>query len=189
MRGVAFEFGSSDSDSKYVCTNRTMLTSIKGTLKTEKGDTDSGDRQCDRNRNRNRHRSWGASTCTDVKGYWLDILNGPFVSHGVEIADRRNGHGHGIGHGHGLDSTYTASTGATVTPNPDTNTNGNGSGSNEKIEQQEACEQEDLFSRGLFEVVNKGTGAAQQRHHTVEVAMYNIISFLWELQVRENSEV
>lgn len=106
MKGIAFEFG----DTTYTCANRTMVTSTKGTIK----------------RGRDRGASKG-----DVKGYWLDVLNGPFVSHGVEIEDS----------------------------------------------------QEHAFARGLFKVVNKGTGAEQQRHHTVEVAMYNIINFMWELEV------
>jgi dynein assembly factor 3 len=78
------------------------------------------------------NRTMVTSTKGTIKqGYWLDVLNGPFVSHGVEIEDS----------------------------------------------------QEHAFARGLFKVVNKGTGAEQQRHHTVEVAMYNIINFMWELEV------
>ncbi len=103
MNGIAFEFG----DTIYNCGNQTMLTSVKGKIKSGR----------DRGLNK------------DVKGYWLDILNGPFVSHGVEI------------------------------------------------------ESEQGFSNGLFEVVNKGSGAEQQRHHTVEVSMYNVINFMWELEV------
>ena len=109
MSGIAYEFG----DTTYDCSNRTMLTTAQGTIK----------------QGRNR----GASK--DVKGYWLDILNGPFVSHGVEI-----------------DSS--------------------------------SAEHSNAFVQGLFEVVNKGTGAEQYRHHTVEVAMYNLINFMWELEVR-----
>lgn len=39
------------------------------------------------------------------------------------------------------------------------------------------------FSSELLQVLNKGTGAEQQRHHCVEVAMYNLMSFMWRIQV------
>ena len=35
----------------------------------------------------------------------------------------------------------------------------------------------------LFDVVNKGSGAEQHRHHTVDVAMYNLLRFMWEAEV------
>ena len=38
---------------------------------------------------------------------------------------------------------------------------------------------------GLFEIQNEGTGTEQHRHHTVEVAMFNILSFLWEIETGE----
>jgi len=41
----------------------------------------------------------------------------------------------------------------------------------------------------LFEVHNKGTGAEQQRHHSVEIALYNVMKILWEIQVRSNGGI
>ena len=38
-------------------------------------------------------------------------------------------------------------------------------------------------AKQLFDVVNKGSGAEQHRHHTVEIAMYNLLSFMWETEV------
>ena len=35
----------------------------------------------------------------------------------------------------------------------------------------------------LFHVVNKGTGTEQHLHHAVEVAMYNVMSMIWEIEV------
>ncbi len=104
MKGIAFEFG----DAVYNIPNPTMLTIARAI--SQKG------------------RDRGM--VKDLKGYWVDIVNGPFISHGVEIDD---------------------------TTNP--------------------------FADELFEVVNKGTGMEQMRHHTVEIAMYNLISFMWELEV------
>jgi dynein assembly factor 3 len=104
MTGIAFEFG----EATYEMQNRTMITSIKGRFK-------SGP---DRGMNK------------DVKGYWLDILNSPYVSHGVEVTSNQT------------------------------------------------------FAQGLFEVLNKGTGAEQYRHHTVEVSMLNLIDFMWQFEVR-----
>lgn len=36
----------------------------------------------------------------------------------------------------------------------------------------------------LLEIINKGTGAEQHRHHSVEIAMFNVIRDLFE-QVRD----
>ena len=38
-------------------------------------------------------------------------------------------------------------------------------------------------AKQLFDVVNKGSGAEQHRHHTVDVAMYNILGYIWEIEV------
>lgn len=105
MSGIAFEFG----DAVYDMDNRTMITSTKGMSK-------SG-------------RDRGISK--DVKGYWLDIINSPYVSHGLEV-----------------DSQHA-------------------------------------FAESLFDVLNRGTGAEQYRHNAVEVAMYNLMDFMWELEVSE----
>jgi len=42
----------------------------------------------------------------------------------------------------------------------------------------------DNCERDLFRIVNEGTGSAQQRHHTVEVAMYNVLGYMWSVEVR-----
>jgi hypothetical protein len=41
------------------------------------------------------------------------------------------------------------------------------------------------YAEGLFQVLNKGTGTEQNRHHTVEVATYNIMSYLWEIETNK----
>jgi len=38
---------------------------------------------------------------------------------------------------------------------------------------------------GLFQVQNKGTGVEQYRHNTVEIAVFNIMSWLWEIETGE----
>jgi dynein assembly factor 3 len=38
------------------------------------------------------------------------------------------------------------------------------------------------FAEDLFLILNKGTGTAQNRHHTVEVSTYNLMSYLWEIE-------
>ena len=38
------------------------------------------------------------------------------------------------------------------------------------------------FAEGLYEIWNKKTGTEQHRHHTVEIAMYNLFSMLWEIE-------
>ena len=55
------------------------------------------------------------------------------------------------------------------------------------------CEKVNKFAGdeadGLFYILNKGTGTAQHRHHTVEVATYNVMSYLWEVrECEERSE-
>ncbi len=110
MSGIAFEFG----DANYSSPNRSMATYARGKAK-------SG-RDC--------------GMFKEFQGFWLDILVGPFISHGVEI-----------------DSSD--------------------------------CDCDCPYVRQLFEVVNKGcSGAEQHRHHTVDVAMYNLLSYMWEIQVK-----
>ena len=40
----------------------------------------------------------------------------------------------------------------------------------------------DKHAEGLYEILNKNTGTEQHRHHTVEIAMYNLFSMLWEIE-------
>lgn len=44
------------------------------------------------------------------------------------------------------------------------------------------CETPNKHSEGLWEILNKGTGTEQHRHHSVEIALYNLFSYLWELE-------
>ena len=44
------------------------------------------------------------------------------------------------------------------------------------------CETPNKAAEGLFEIQNKNTGTEQHRHHAVEVALYNLISILWEVE-------
>ena len=44
------------------------------------------------------------------------------------------------------------------------------------------CDTPNTLAEGLFEILNKGHGTEQHRHHTVEVAMYALFSLLWELE-------
>ncbi|CAE7648766.1 Dnaaf3 [Symbiodinium microadriaticum] len=39
------------------------------------------------------------------------------------------------------------------------------------------------YADGLFEILNKGTGSEQHRHHAVEVAVYNMFCMLWEVEM------
>lgn len=38
------------------------------------------------------------------------------------------------------------------------------------------------YADGLYDILNKNTGTEQHRHHAVEVALYNLYSYLWELE-------
>lgn len=105
MSGTAFEFG----DQVYDRPNRTLGSYAEGTLKKGK---DHGIKK-------------------EIRGYFVDIVNGPYVSFGVDT-DRATEH-----------------------------------------------------AEGLFEVQNKGTGTEQHRHHTVEIAMFNLLSYLWEIETGE----
>ena len=51
------------------------------------------------------------------------------------------------------------------------------------------CESVNEYAEGLFQVLNKGTGTEQNRHHTVEVATYNIMSYLWEIETNKKYEM
>lgn len=37
-------------------------------------------------------------------------------------------------------------------------------------------------AEGLYEIINKDTGTEQHRHHAAEIAVYNLLSFLWEIE-------
>eukprot|EP00520_Triparma_pacifica_P001167 CAMPEP_0118655716 /NCGR_PEP_ID=MMETSP0785-20121206/13090_1 /TAXON_ID=91992 /ORGANISM="Bolidomonas pacifica, Strain CCMP 1866" /LENGTH=525 /DNA_ID=CAMNT_0006548499 /DNA_START=101 /DNA_END=1675 /DNA_ORIENTATION=+ len=51
------------------------------------------------------------------------------------------------------------------------------------------CERVNEYAEGLFQILNKGTGTEQHRHHTVEVATYNIMSYLWEIETNKKYEM
>ncbi|KAG7385943.1 Dynein assembly factor 3, axonemal [Phytophthora pseudosyringae] len=44
------------------------------------------------------------------------------------------------------------------------------------------CEKPNKLVEQLFEIHNKGTGVEQNRHNTVEVAIYNVLSYLYEIE-------
>ncbi|GMH71944.1 hypothetical protein TL16_g05790 [Triparma laevis f. inornata] len=48
-----------------------------------------------------------------------------------------------------------------------------------------ACEKVNKFAEDMFFILNEGTGTAQHRHHTVEVASLNVMSYLWEIETGE----
>ncbi|OQS00631.1 hypothetical protein ACHHYP_03259 [Achlya hypogyna] len=99
--GIAFEFG----DQSYTTPNRSMAAYTEATK-----------------------RGHGSVLC---RGYWLDIIVGPYISYGVD------------------------------------------------------CYQSNKFATGLFEIHNKGTGCEQNRHNTAEVAVYNVLSCLHEIETGE----
>ena len=37
-------------------------------------------------------------------------------------------------------------------------------------------------AEGLYQIMNKDTGTEQHRHHVVEIAVYNLLSYLWEIE-------
>ena len=37
-------------------------------------------------------------------------------------------------------------------------------------------------AEGLYQILNKDTGTEQHRHHVVEIAVYNLLSYLWEIE-------
>ena len=45
------------------------------------------------------------------------------------------------------------------------------------------CEAGNDDAVDLFHIANEGSGAAQHRHHTVEVALYNLMGLMWEMEV------
>ncbi len=91
-----------------------------------------------------------------IKGYWLDLLVSPYISFGVKLCPTYN---------------HTASSSILLND------------SSTHIYHEKDKYYEDI-EKQLFYIANKGTGAAQHRHHTVEVAMYNILSMMWQLEVR-----
>ncbi|KAF0698049.1 Aste57867_11297 [Aphanomyces stellatus] len=45
-----------------------------------------------------------------------------------------------------------------------------------------ACHRSNKFADGLFEIHNKGSGCEQNRHNTTEVAVFNVLSILHEIE-------
>jgi len=73
----------------------------------------------------------------EVKGFWGDVLNPPFYSHGI------------------VHSLFRTS----------------------KSKQEEKEEEEDK-SESLLQIVSRGTGVEQHRHHTVELAVFNMLGMV-----------
>ncbi len=96
--GVAFEFG----DQTYTIPNRTMATYAEARTKRKDSKL--------------------------VRGFWLDIVGGPFVALGVD------------------------------------------------------CHRPNKFAEDLFYIQDKGHGTEQHRHHAVDVSMYNMLSFMYEME-------
>jgi len=44
------------------------------------------------------------------------------------------------------------------------------------------CDPVDKHTKDLFYIANKGTGAEQHHHHVVEVALYNVLAFMFEME-------
>ena len=99
----------------------------------------------------------------EVKGFWGDITTGPHVNFGID-ADTRITF---MRHSRGLSDSSTNAKALETIVFADAGTKG--------------AELHKL-SEGLFEIYNKNTGTEQHRHHTVEIAMYNLFSYLWELE-------
>lgn len=47
------------------------------------------------------------------------------------------------------------------------------------------CDKSTPHAEDLFHVQNKDTGVEQHRHHSVEVAVFNLLSYLWEIETGE----
>ncbi len=44
------------------------------------------------------------------------------------------------------------------------------------------CYRVNKFAEDLFHIQDKGTGTEQHRHHAVEIAVYNMLSFMYEME-------
>jgi dynein assembly factor 3 len=51
------------------------------------------------------------------------------------------------------------------------------------------CHRSNQFANLLFEIQSKGTGVEQWRHNTVEIAVYNLLCFLWEVETGKEYEM
>lgn len=51
------------------------------------------------------------------------------------------------------------------------------------------CDRTRPFANDLFDVINQGTGDAQQRHHAAEIATYNIVAMMFASQVRKRNSI
>jgi len=47
------------------------------------------------------------------------------------------------------------------------------------------CDKSTPHAEDLFHIQNEGTGVEQHRHHSVEVAVFNLLSYLWEIETGE----
>jgi dynein assembly factor 3 len=98
----------------------------------------------------------------EIKGYWGDITMGPFTTFGID-ADTRVAF---MRESRGLSEGANAKAQETMVFADA------GAGSKELHK----------LTENLFEIYNKNTGTEQHRHHTVEIAMFNLFSYLWELE-------
>jgi len=100
----------------------------------------------------------------DVRGYWGDITVSPYLTFGID-ADTRVKY---------MKTSGALSDSSTV----------NAKALETMLFADAGVGGAELhkLTEGLFEIYNKNTGTEQHRHHTVEVAMYNLFSYLWELE-------
>ena len=47
------------------------------------------------------------------------------------------------------------------------------------------CDTENKFAADLFRIMNEGSGAAQHRHNAAEIAVFNLLSFLYEMENKD----
>ena len=156
--GIAYEFG----DQSYAVTNRTLLSFSEVRMGARKGPS------------------------ALRRGFWADMVSTPYVALGIALGELNtlgdiNDGGANAG-GHRTDTLQAV---------PGTCTS-KGRGHGKAIGDapvrlaDDSLGETDLKLRAdakaLFQVNNKGTGVEQRQHHSVEVAVYNLLGFLWAIE-------
>ena len=156
--GIAYEFG----DQSYAVTNRSLLSFSEVRM---------GDRK-------------GPSALR--RGFWCDLVSTPYIAGGITmgglntLSDVNDG-GANAG-SHRCDTLQAVPGTCTVKGRGHGKAIGDAPVRLADVDLGTADLDLRADAKALFKVKNKGTGVEQRPHHSVEVAVYNLLSQLWAIE-------
>ena len=156
--GIAYEFG----DQSYAVTNRTLLSFSEVRMGARKGPS------------------------ALRRGFWADMVSTPYVALGIALGELNtlgdiNDGGANAG-GHRTDTLQAVPGTCTAKGRGHGKAIGDAPVRLADVSLASTDLKLRADAKALFKVDNKGTGVEQRPHHSVEVAVYNLLGFLWAIE-------